>query len=193
MLKRIRDRQTTGCHVIWDGTSLNTQKCLPILTSFWTEHWSTNILRKKTEVETRHSPIRKLTNTKWRAKPTMARTSAQVLCFSAAEYACPVYCRSALAKKANISLNKTCSIVTDCMKPTRIENHHKAAGITTLDLRRKPHDEQSEKLIATFDVRPIIFGPECGPSRLKFRRRFLRHALDEPAFHYPLRVEPSNG
>lgn len=146
--------------------------------------------RKK--VEARNGLIRKLTNSKWGAKPTVVRTSAQALCFSVAEYACPVWSRSAHAKKVNISLNETCRIATGCMKPTPLDNLYKAAGFTNPDSRRAAH-EHIEKLKKTFDDRHSLFGRECGPSRLKSRHRFLSSALDEPPSDYPPREDPTNG
>lgn len=113
------------------------------------------------KVEQRNSLIRKLTNNKCDIKPTVARTSAQALCFSIAEYVCPVWCSSALARKVSMSLNEPCRIVTGSMKPTSIENLHKTAGCTSLDSRRKVH-EHTEKLKQPFGVRRSIFGQECG-------------------------------
>ena len=43
-----------------------------------------------------------------RATPTPLRSYALALCYSAAEYACPVWERSTHAKKLDVTLNETC-------------------------------------------------------------------------------------
>lgn len=50
------------------------------------------------------------------AKSEVLRKTGRALCFSTAEYACSVWLRSAHARKVDISLNKTCGLVTGCKK-----------------------------------------------------------------------------
>ena len=56
----------------------------------------------------------------------MIRTSALALCYSVAEYACPVWQHSCHAKKLDPPLNTACRIIAGCLKP-----------INTMSLYRK--------------------------------------------------------
>ena len=60
--------------------------------------YKAHIEETKMKVGTRNNIIRKLRTSKWVATPTTFRSSALALCYSAAEYACPVWERSTHAK-----------------------------------------------------------------------------------------------
>ena len=143
------------------------------------------------KVASRNNILRKLSGSKWGAKPSVLRTTAQALCFSTAEYACPVWSRSAHAKKVDISLNETCMLVTGYMKQTPLPKLYRASGFSSPNSRRAAH-EFGEKLKKTFDDRHPLFGSYCGSQRLKSRHRFLRGTLDEPPASYPLTKNPSS-
>lgn len=64
------------------------------------------------------------------------RTSVIVLSDSAAEYASPVWKASALAKNIDIALNKSCRIITGCLRPTEVNKLHTLSGIATPDICR---------------------------------------------------------
>ena len=80
--------------------------------------YKAHIEKTKKIVGTRNNIIRKLRNSKWGPTPTTLRSSALALCYSAAEYACPVWERSTHAKKLSATLNETCRMITGCLKPT---------------------------------------------------------------------------
>ena len=54
----------------------------------------------KAKIQSRNALLSKLANSKWGANPYTLRTTALALCFSAGEYACPAWDRSADAAKA---------------------------------------------------------------------------------------------
>ena len=91
--------------------------------------YKAHIENTKNKVGTRNNIIRKLRNSKWGATPTTLRSSALALCYSAAEYACPVWERSTHAKKLNATLNETCRMITGCLKPTNTNSLPILAGI----------------------------------------------------------------
>ena len=85
------------------------------------------------------------------------RTTALALCYSTAEYAAPVWERSAYAHLLNPELNQTYRVITGCLKPTNVENLYLLAEIAPPEIRRsvcarvektkqiipnKPHDEK---------------------------------------------------
>lgn len=88
--------------------------------------------KTRQKVAARNNILRKLTQSKWGAKPDVLRTTAQALCFSTAEYACPVWSRSAHAKKVDVSLNETCRLVTGCIKATPLDKLYKQQVFTVL-------------------------------------------------------------
>ena len=61
---------------------------------------------------TRNNILRKLTTSKWGATPHVLRTSALALSYSVADYACPVWKRSAHAKRPDPVLNESFRLIT---------------------------------------------------------------------------------
>ena len=64
------------------------------------------------------------------------RTTALALCYSTAEYAAPVWEKSAYAHLLNPELNQACRALTGCLKPTNVENVYLLAGIAPPEIRR---------------------------------------------------------
>jgi len=91
----------------------------------------------KCKVMSRNNIIRKLTGTKWGTNPNILRTSALALCFSAREYAAPVWKNSAHAKHVDIALNKAVRIVTETMKPIPLHKIYPIVRIAPPDIRRQ--------------------------------------------------------
>jgi len=73
--------------------------------------------------------LKKLIHTNLGANPTTLRTTAPALCYSAAEYACPVWTSSTRAKKVDVAVNETCRIITGCLKPTNNNKLYILSGI----------------------------------------------------------------
>ena len=106
-------------NISWNGVNL-THCNLPVylgVTLDRTLTYKAHIEKTKKKVGTRNNIIRKLRTSKWGATPTTLRSSALALCYSAAEYACPVWERSTHAKKLDATLNETCRMITGCLKP----------------------------------------------------------------------------
>ena len=57
-------------------------------------------------------------------------------CYSAAEYACPVWARSTHAHKLNPALHDCCRIISGCLKPTNLDSVHILAGIAPIRKQR---------------------------------------------------------
>ena len=69
-------------------------------------------------------------------KVSTLRPSCFALCYSAAEYACPVRARSTHARKLNPGLHDCCRIMSGCLKPTNLDSVHLFAGIAPPHTRR---------------------------------------------------------
>ena len=107
-------------NISWNGVNL-THCNLPVylgVTLDRTLSYKAHIEKTKKKVGTRNNIIRKLRTSNWGATPTTLTSSALALCYSAAEYACPVWERSTHAKKLDAKLNETCRMITGCLKPT---------------------------------------------------------------------------
>lgn len=146
------------------------------------------------KVTARNSLLRKLAGSKWGASPNILRTTAEALCFSTAEYACPVWNRSKHAKQVTLALNETCRIATGCMKPTPIPLLYQAAGFALPEDRREAA-QYVERFKQTFDDKHLLYSLEepHGTSRLKSRRRFMRSTSTEPPASFPLKQDPPRG
>ena len=79
-----------------------------------------HIEKVKGKVRTRNNLLHKLANSSWGANTSTLRATALALCYSVAEYACPVWERSSHAKKVDASLNDSCRCITGCLRPIRM-------------------------------------------------------------------------
>ena len=61
--------------------------------------YKTHIHNTKMKLATRNNLLKKLANSKWGTNESTIRTTILAVCFSVAEYATPVWCRSTNAKK----------------------------------------------------------------------------------------------
>ena len=124
------------------------------------------------KVATRNNLLNKLGNSRWGTNAKTIRTTALALCYSTAEYAAPVWERSAYAHLLNPELNQACRAITRCLKPTNVENLYLLPGIAPPEIRRsvcarvertKPVERETHS----------PFGHTPARSRLKSRRSFL--------------------
>ena len=104
---------------------------------------------------------------------TTLRTSALALCYSAAEYACPVWERSAHAKKLNATLNETCRMIKGCLKPTNTNSLPVLGGIAPSDIRRAVASRM-ERTLQTTDQRHPLNGHLGMVPSLKSLKSFIK-------------------
>ena len=162
-------------NISWNGVNL-THCNLPVylgVTLDRTLSYKAHIEKTKKKVGTRNNIIRKLRNSKWGANPTTLRSSALALCYSAAEYACPVWEHSTHANKLNATLNETCRMITGCLKPTNTNSLPILAGIAPSDIRRAVAS-RTERTRQTMDERHPLNGHLGVVPRLKSRKSFIR-------------------
>ena len=122
----------------WNGVDLentDTPKYLGV-TLDRTLSYKTHIHNTKMKVATRNNLLKKLANSRWGTNARTIRTTAVALCYSTAEYAAPVWERSAYAHLLNPELNQACRAITGCLRPTNVENLYLLAGIAPHEIRR---------------------------------------------------------
>ena len=139
--------------------------------------YSTHITKVKAKTAARNNVMRKLANSKWGTHPSTIKTTALALCYSTAEYACPVCERSAHAHKIDPVLNDACRAITGCLQPTNVENLYLLAGIAPPAVRRSV-TAQREREKQVNDNRHPLHGHNLPRKRLKSRNSFI-HATDE--------------
>ena len=143
------------------------------------------------KVNARNNIIRKLANSKWGCKASTLRPSCLALCYSAAEYACPVWARSTHARKLNPALHDCCRIISGCLKPTNLDSVHIGllAGIAPPRIRRTVACRM-EHTRQTTDARHQLFHNRPAASRLKLWKSFMRNVtpLDSSASSSRLRL-----
>ena len=104
------------------------------------------------------------------------RTTALALCFSAAEYASPVWSRSPHASKIDPVLNAACRAISGCLRPTRVDDLYLLCGIAPPHIRRAV-SSQLEKLKQENDPMHHLYEQDPARKRLKSRHSFL-HSVE---------------
>ncbi|KAJ4931783.1 hypothetical protein JOQ06_011077, partial [Pogonophryne albipinna] len=161
--------------VSWSGTSL--EHCEhPVYLGVTLDRclsFKTHTEKTKCKVSARNNIIRKLTGTTWGANPQTLKSTALALCYSAAEYACPVWERAAHAKKLDPALNASCRNITGCLKSTPTDRLYILAGIAPPEIRRNAASKKERQQQST-DQRHPLFGLVPAKSHLKSRKSFLK-------------------
>ena len=119
MTRRVQSTETTKLigttikeakrelNVVWNGTR-RSNTTTPVYLGVHLDRtlcYKTHIEKTKMKVNARNNIIRKLANSKWGCKASTLRPSYRALCYSAAEYACPVWTRSTHVHKLNPALH----------------------------------------------------------------------------------------
>ena len=101
----------------------------------------------------------------------VVRSSA--ICYSAAEYAFPLWERSTHAKKLDATLNETCRMISGCVKPTNTNSLPVVDVIAPSDTRRAVAS-RTERAWQTTDQRHPLNGHLGVVPRLKSRKSFIK-------------------
>ena len=160
--------------VEWNGTDLQ-HSDYPIYLGVKLDRsltYKEHIIKTRHKVEARNSIISKLSTTKYGADPKTIRAAALALCFSTAEYACPVWERSVHTKKLDTTLNTTCRKITGCLRPTNIKDLYTMSGINQPEERRK-YISSTERKKQQSDKKHMLYGQKPPNKRLKSRNSFL--------------------
>ena len=100
-------------NVYWDGMKLtNTQRPKYLgVTLDRSLTYKFHCENTKKKIMTRNGILRKLSGSTWGCYPHVLRTTALALCFSAGEYASPVWGRSSHTYKVDVALNESCRLI----------------------------------------------------------------------------------
>ena len=183
----LRNREAKrSLQVSWNGVDLentDTPKYLGV-TLDRTLSYKTHIHNTKMKVATRNNLLKKLANSRWGTNARTIRTTDLALCYSTAEYAAPVWERSAYAHLLNPELNQACRAITGCLRPTNVENLYLLAGIAPPEIRRSVC-ARVERTKQVERETHSLFGHTPARRRLKSRRSFLTSV--QPV-HFPAKV-----
>ena len=146
--------------------------------------YKNHIANTKAKVGARNSILKKLANTNWGTDARTIRTTALTLCFSAAEYASPVWSRSAHSPKIDPALNSSCRAITGCLRPTKVEDIYLLCGIAPPHVRRLVLSQKEKDKQENNPLHPLFEQQPVG-KRLKSRHSFL-HSVE------PLDTSPHN-
>lgn len=125
------------------------------------------------KVEARNNILRKITGSKWGSQPPTLRTTALATCYSAAEYASPVWYKSTHAVKVDKALNETCRLITGCLRPTPLVKLYHLAGIAPPDIRREVA-ANAERTRLVLEKSHPLHGYVPATPRLRSRRSFFK-------------------
>ena len=162
-------------NVVWNGTRLS-NTTTPVYLGINLDRtlcYKTHIEKTKIKLNARNNIIRKLANSKWGCNASTRRPSCLALCYSAAEYACPVWARSTHAPKLNPAIPDCCRIISGCLKPTNLDSVHLLAGIAPPHIRMTVACRM-ERTRQTTDAIHQLFHHQPAASRLKSRKSCMR-------------------
>ena len=131
-----------------------------------------HIHKLKCKTSARNNILRTLSNTKWGAKPATIKTTALALCYSTAEYECPVWEMSKHVSKLDPALNEAFRFITGCLRPTSVENVYLLAGIAPPGVRRSTISRQ-ERRKQTEVLMHSLYSHKPVNKRLKSRNSFV--------------------
>ena len=100
------------------------------------------------------------------------QNNSSSLCYSTAEYVCPVWERSKHVSKLDPALNEPCRSIIGCLRPTSVENVYILAGIAPPGVRKATTSRQ-ERNKQTEDARHSLYSHEPVNKRMKARNSFV--------------------
>ena len=136
-----------------EGAS-NTHCCFGWLKTSTKLSWITPSLMQpfaNAKLKSRNNLLSKLAGSSWGANADTLRTSALALCYSVAEYCCPVWFRSAHTDLVDAQLNSSMRLISGTLRPTQLPWLPVLTNIPPPNLRRKA---ACDKLLQTVEMHP---------------------------------------
>jgi len=89
------------------------------------------------KLKSRNNLIAKLAGISWGASASTLCTSALALCYSVAEYCCPVWARSSYTNLIDTKLHSAMHLISGCLQPTQLSWLPVLSNVAPPSLRRK--------------------------------------------------------
>jgi len=102
------------------------------------------------KLNSRNNLITKLAGTSWGASVTTLRTSALTLCYSIAEYCCPVWARSSYTDLIDTKLHSSMHLISDCLQPRQLPWLPVLSNVAPPSLRRKAATDNMLQIIEVY-------------------------------------------
>ena len=138
------------------------------------------------KVNTRNNIIQKLAGASWGASASVLKTSALALCYSVAEYCCPIWRASAHAKLVDTKLATTMRLISGTLRPTQTPWLPTLSNIAPPDVRRMAASVNLMKKINDNPLLPVFLDiydhPTARlPSRMPFWKNLPREQFSSEA------------
>jgi len=96
-----------------------------------------HLSRSAAKLKSRNNLIAKLAGTSWAASTSTLRTSALALCYSVAEYCCPVWARCSYTNLIDVQLHSSMRLNSGCLQPTQLSWLPVLSNVASPSLRHK--------------------------------------------------------
>lgn len=133
--------------------------------------YKTHLTKLASKVKSRTNLLSKLAGSTWGANATTLRQAALSLCYSTAEYCCPVWHNSPYTKVVDTQLHHTMRIITGTLRPTELSWLPVLSNICPPSLRRTAAVDKFLQKVAENEDWPLHEDLSSPPQqRLKSRR-----------------------
>jgi len=110
-----------------------------------------HLQKTSAKLKNQNNLLSKLTGTTWGAQASTLRTSALALCYSVAEYCCPVWSRSSHVSLVDSQLNNAMRLLSGCVRPMQTPWLPVLANIAPPALRRR---SATDKQLCNIEAHP---------------------------------------
>jgi len=111
----------------------------------WILSYREHLPRSVAKLKSRNNLITKLAGTSWGA--CTFRTSALALCYTVAEYCCPVWARSSYTDLIDTQLHSAVRLTSGCLQPTQLSWLPVLSNVAPFSLRRKAATDSMLQII----------------------------------------------
>ena len=154
-----------NCQVYLDGQRLR-HECHPTYLGVTLDRmlsYKVHLTKTAGKLKNRNNLLMKLAGSTWSASANTLRSSALVLCYSAAEYCAPVWSRSAHSNQVDVQLNSTLPCVSSLV-PSVLHLSQSHGFQCSPTLNRQPYEGRLplvEKIIKhdSWPIHPDILNP----------------------------------